>query len=199
VQINFKGNLEQIPPMYSALKKEGVPLYEIARRGETVERQSRAIKIHELTLQKMDTHHIHFKVFCSKGTYVRTLAEDIAKALGCCAHLVALRRTSVGKLQGPMITLEKLMESYRQQISADEFLLPMDALLVDLPKIALEKSNCQALLQGKKILYPQAEYLNGCVSLYTEEGKFFGVGSMDAGCYLKPERLVSSDYFNELA
>jgi len=94
----FRGDIEQVPPMYSALKRDGVPLYKLARRGETVERPARRVRIEELELREFQPHLVELRIRCSKGTYVRTLAEDLGRALGTCAHLAALRRTASGGL-----------------------------------------------------------------------------------------------------
>lgn len=200
IQTTFKGEQLQTPPMYSALKQNGVPLYRLARQGEVVEREPRKIHIYDLHLQSKQDDHIQFHVACSKGTYVRTLAEDIAQAIGTAAHLVELRRTRVGRLEGPMFTLESLANSYHPDNIHTQVLLPMDALIMDLPKVSLDKSACQALAQGKTVFYEQAEGLseNTVVRLYTENDGFFGVARLDAMNYLQSERLVSAEYLNQL-
>ncbi len=204
VQLHFKGNLQQVPPMYSALKQNGVPLYRMARQGEMVERQARPITIHDISLVKLDHEHLELKVFCSKGTYIRTLAEDIGKSVGCAAHLVSLRRTRVGSLQGDMHTLDSLSNAATDdQGCLSHTLLPIDALLTDLPIFVLTPENCQNLFQGRKIFCPdQISENNRCeeksVRLYTESGNFCGVGEMDTACYLKSKRLVNGDYFLNL-
>ncbi len=107
----FAGEIEQVPPMYSALKHEGKPLYEYARAGIVIERPARPVTIHYLELRDWQSPDLTFDVHCSKGTYIRTLAEDIAAALDCCAHLVALRRTLVEPFdEYPMLTLEQLQD-----------------------------------------------------------------------------------------
>jgi len=127
----FTGEIEQVPPMYSALKHEGKPLYEYARAGIVIERRERRVTIYRLELLDWQAPDFTFEVHCSKGTYIRTLAEDIAKALGSCAHLVALRRTLVEPFGGfPMWTLEQLQEG-RDSGRLAEFLLPIDAGLPD--------------------------------------------------------------------
>ncbi|MCD6047994.1 MAG: truB [Gammaproteobacteria bacterium] len=201
IQLSFKGEQMQTPPMYSALKQNGVPLYRLARQGVTVEREERNIYIYDLHLKQMGYDHISFHVACSKGTYVRTLAEDIAKALGTAAHLVELRRTRVGHLEGPMVTLEALANSYHMEEVQANVLLPVDALITHLPKLVVDKATCQALFQGKMVFHEGDEALasaNAVVRLYTENDQFFGVGRMDATNYLQSERLVSAEYLNEI-
>lgn len=146
----FTGTIEQVPPMHSALKHQGRPLYELARRGVTVERASRQVTIHALTLQTIDLPdgvHLSLRVRCSKGTYVRTLAEDIGVALGCGAHLRALRRIATGPFGiQDCLTLEQLEaldEAERLQA-----LLPVESLLGDLPRVALPASEAGRFLSG---------------------------------------------------
>jgi tRNA pseudouridine55 synthase len=201
IQLIFKGEQMQTPPMYSALKQNGVPLYRLARQGVTVEREERNIYIYDLHLKQMGYDQISFHVACSKGTYVRTLAEDIAKALGTAAHLIELRRTRVGYLEGPMVSLEALTNSYHTEEIQANVLLPVDALITHLPKLIVNKATCQALFQGKTVFHEGDEALaseNAVVRLYTENDQFFGVGRMDAANYLQSERLVSAEYLNEI-
>jgi len=130
---NFVGEIEQVPPMYSALKHEGKPLYEYARAGIEIERPARTITIHQLDLVKWQAPDLTFDVRCSKGTYIRTLAEDIATALGSCAHLIKLRRLVVEPFESfPMVTLEQLQEA-RDHGGLQDFLLPVDVGLADWP------------------------------------------------------------------
>lgn len=192
----FHGPMQQVPPMYSALKKSGVPLYRLARQGAVVERAARDLTIHALSLTQIDKYHLRLQVTCSKGTYIRTLAEDIARAMNCVAHLVALRRTHVGHLSSPMYTLESLeaMASCSESLSA--LLLPIDSFLLDLPCIQLSEVNARALFQGKKIAaieHHAAKFLpEQTVRLYTESGYFCGLGVWDADHCLISRRLVAS-------
>src|SRR5210317_261877 len=141
---NFDGEIAQVPPMYSALKHEGKPLYEYARAGIEIERPARTVCIHQIDLKNWQPPELTFEVNCSKGTYVRTLAEDIATSLECCAHLVSLRRLEVEPFAGyALVTLEQLQEA-REQGGLDKFLLPIDAGLPEWPKAVLDTSQ-----QGK--------------------------------------------------
>ena len=146
----FMGEITQIPPMYSALKKDGKPLYELARAGVEVEREARQVTIVSLETLSFDYPNVRLKVRCSKGTYIRTLAEDMGKALGVGAHLSSLQRTGVGELDlADAITLEQL-----DAISSDErvqMLLPLDALLQNCPAIKLPKSEAARFVQGQRL------------------------------------------------
>ncbi len=196
----FVGDYEQIPPMYSALKHRGVPLYKLARQGKVIERKSRLVSIYDLQLKLIDSQHVHFTVNCSKGTYVRTLAEDMAKALGCGgAHLTRLRRTALGDLTAPMINLCDL-ESCDKQKFLKETLLPLDIFLTNLPAVKIDLKMTQDFLQGKKIFISadQVKFTatseENILRCYSEEKVFLGIGVMDALGYLQPKRLISSEY-----
>lgn len=146
----FTGEIAQIPPMYSALKKDGKPLYELARAGVEVEREARQVTIVSLETLSFDYPNVRLKVRCSKGTYIRTLAEDMGKALGVGAHLSSLQRTGVGELDlADAITLEQL-----EAIAADERaqkLLPLDTLLQNCPAIELPQSEAARFVQGQRL------------------------------------------------
>lgn len=188
----FLGAQQQVPPMYSALKKEGVPLYRLARAGAVIERAPRSFFIHTLSLTQIDRDHLRLHVLCSKGTYVRTLAEDLAGSIHCAAHLVALRRIAVGDLAQTMHTLESL-EALVNQNDLLQTLLPIDSFLTTLPSLSLSKENCQALFQGKKISHAVQNFpVDQSVRLYTEQGSFCGVGGFDAEGYLYSKRLLNT-------
>ena len=144
----FTGNIEQVPPMYSALKVDGKPLYELARQGITVPREPRAVTIHRLEAVDWTPPDLTFEVECSKGTYIRTLAEDIATALDTVAHLVSLRRLQVGAFSGErMVTLEAL-ESAAERGALFENLLPVDAGLPHWPEVTLDAAGAAAFRNG---------------------------------------------------
>jgi tRNA pseudouridine55 synthase len=203
LQHMFTGPLQQVPPMYSALKKAGVPLYRLARKGETIERAPRSFMVHALTLCKIDQQHIRMQVSCSKGTYIRTLAEDIAQAIDCAAHLVALRRTGVAHLSGPMYSLESLSAIENSDEHLFSTLLPVDILLDQLPIFQLSGKSIHTLFQGKKLLDLKENnvasfFQDQTVRLYTECGHFCGVGVFDSEGSLTSQRLVNSDYLSNL-
>lgn len=184
----FQGEIEQVPPMHSALKHKGKPLYEYIRNGETVERQARRVTIHELVLERFsgDVMEIHARV--SKGTYIRTLAEDIGRALGCGAHLLALRRTATAQFSiDDAYTWEQLEAMTAEQ--RDACLLPVDRLLPDMPVLDLDGDAVRRLAQGQRIRL-QSGVRDGKVRLCGPLG-FVGVGRLQDGLVV-PERLVAA-------
>ncbi|TAJ82818.1 MAG: tRNA pseudouridine(55) synthase TruB [Gallionellaceae bacterium] len=184
----FLGSIQQLPPMYSALKHQGKPLYEYIRQGETVERALREVFIHDLRMERLDGNELDIVVRCSKGTYVRTLGEDIASALGCGGHLIALCRTSIGVFDlGNAYTLPQLEAMDMQQLEA--CLLPLDCMLQDLPSLELDAIELQRMAQGQRL--GKHQYLpQGKLRLYSA-GRFVGVGEL-LGTRLAPSRLLSS-------
>jgi len=185
----FRGPIEQVPPMHSALKHEGRRLYELARKGETVARPPRAVVIHELELTGRDGDVLRLSVRCSKGTYVRSLARDIGDALACGAHLSALRRTASGPFEiRDAVSLEALESLESDQARA--LLLPPDAALEHLAAIELEPQQAQRLAQGQRLAGLPASH-SGRVRIY-RAGDFLGVGEMDGAGHLRPVRLFTS-------
>lgn len=183
----FRGAITQVPPMYSALKRDGKPLYEYARAGETIERAPRQVTIHALRLESFDGRVAVLDVECSKGTYIRTLGEDIGDALGCGAHLGALRRTGAGRFGiDDIITLEALESMTDAQ--RDARLLPVDAPLADLPSIVLDTDAAARFGHGRIIAgaWPTA----GRVRVYDPDGRFLGVGDATPAGELQPRRLM---------
>jgi tRNA pseudouridine55 synthase len=186
----FTGEISQIPPMYSALKRDGQPLYRLARMGVEVEREARQVVIRELELLACDGTTAAFRVSCSKGTYVRTLAEDIARAIGSCAHLTDLRRSCVAPfLQQSMVTLAALEAN-----PADVRLLPPDAALPHLPRIDLSADAQRRLGMGQIVQVGSEHAVTGLVRAYGPSGVFLGITEVVSGPALKPIRL-----FNDLA
>ncbi|WP_019448349.1 tRNA pseudouridine(55) synthase TruB [Cupriavidus sp. BIS7] len=191
----FTGEIDQVPPMYSALKKDGKPLYEYARAGQTVERPARRVTIHAISLLDVDLNAAAFTmlVTCSKGTYIRTLAEDIGETLGCGAHLTGLRRTAVGDLTlAGAVTLEQI------EAQADEMrpamLAPVDALLQRCTPVNLDAAAVGRFLQGQRIArrdLPEGQVPEegALARVYGDDGRLLGVARMREGA-LRPERLV---------
>jgi tRNA pseudouridine55 synthase len=179
--------------MYSALKRDGKPLYEYARAGQTVEREGRQVTIHALELIACALPDVTFRVTCSKGTYVRTLAEDIGEALGCGAHLVALRRTGVGALTlEHSVTLDALSDA--TELERDAWLQPVDALLSTFPQLCLNDDDTRRFLHGQRLklssLTIAADAVNATrVRVYSAQGRLLGVAKPGEGV-LAPERLV---------
>jgi tRNA pseudouridine55 synthase len=182
----FVGAINQIPPMHSALKRDGRPLYELARQGIEVERAPRAITIHAIDMLSFSGDEVRLRVACSKGTYIRVLAADIGAALGCGAHLTALRRTVVGDLSlagaVTLAELEGIEESARLN-----FLKPVDALLHSLPVLAAEGDAALRFRHGNPIDLPSG--LAGKIRVY-ENGRLIGIGEPGPGGRLWPKRLV---------
>ena len=184
----FEGKISQIPPMYSALKHQGQPLYRLARAGREVPRQAREVTIHSLQLQCWDSPLLEFRVHCSKGTYVRTLAEDIARALGSCAHLQALRRLTVEPFQDQgMVTLDRL-EMLATEGRADECLLPPDAGLADWPVARLDEPDAQRFGHGNPVA--GCGGVSGPVRVYGPGDVLLGLGEITANGTLKARRLM---------
>jgi tRNA pseudouridine55 synthase len=191
VLAQFLGNQTQIPPMYSALKKDGQPLYKLARAGIEVERAARQIEIFSLGRKAWSADHLDLEVLCSKGTYVRTLAEDIAKALGTCGHVQALRRVYVEPFENaPMETLESIASA----IEADSrpALLPADAPLQHMVAVRLDSRATAKILHGQPVLAGECGTA-GRVRLYDAQGAFIGIGESDGAGGVRPKRLFSGE------
>ncbi len=183
----LRGWQRQVPPMYSAIKQGGRPLYELARAGIETPRAAREIEIHELTLLACEPPVLELDVLCSKGTYVRVLAEDLARALGSCGHVSALRRLYVEPFEGqPMLTPEAV-EAAAQDGSLS--LLPRDEPLRHLPAVSLEPADALRLQHGQSILVGGAQAA-GRVRLYDATGRFLGLGSVEPGSRVRPKRLL---------
>lgn len=184
----FRGDIEQTPPMHSALKRDGIPLYKLARKGIEVERQRRRVAIGELEMVRLELPYLDLRVRCSKGTYIRTLAEDIGGALGTGAHLVCLRRTGSGGFRlDDAVSLQALhdmpLEARRRRI------LPPSALLGHLPRTELDIEAETRLRQGQALKISGLE--EGLVALYGIGGALIGIGRAEHGA-LRPLRLTQA-------
>lgn len=191
----FLGKISQIPPMHSALKRNGVPLYKLAHQGIVVEREPREVTIHELQLVSFEDDKLVIDVRSSKGTYIRTLAEDIGEVLGCGAHVSALRRTGFGTLQGfEMVSLEFLETVFEQKgmDGLDALLSPMDSMLPDWPEVHLSDDASFYLNQGQAVFVPQLKE-RGWVRLYGREKRFLGLGTVLDDGRVAPKRLLRSE------
>jgi len=197
VLAKFRGEIQQLPPMHSALKHQGKPLYEYIRKGETIERELRSVVIHELVLnsfscnesaEHMAVHTMDITVRCSKGTYVRTLAEDIGAALGCGAHLIGLRRTAIAHFDLSagynLPQLEAMSDAERIAC-----VLPLESLMPDMPRLLLDAVQIKRMAQGQR-LGLDTGLPDGKISLYGPDG-FVGVGLLQ-GRRLAPDRLLSN-------
>ncbi len=179
---SFKGEISQVPPMYSALKRDGKKLYELAREGKTIERQSRKIQIYDLKILSIKNNRILFDVFCSKGTYVRTLCEDIGNALNCGAYMSFLLRTQSGKFTiSQTVTLETIQNTMLEKIQKD-YLFPLDYPLQDMPKVSIKNSFRKYVLNGNRIALNAIEdfepfTLDSVLRVYVN-GKFTALGKV---------------------
>ena len=186
VLLQFTGAIRQIPPMHSALKRDGRPLYELARQGIEVEREARAVTIHAIDCLDFSGDRLTLRVACSKGTYIRVLAADIGQALGCGAHLAALRRTVVGDLDlGAAVTLAEL--EALDEAGRAEHLQPVDTLLRSLPALVVEGAAADRFRHGNPVdILPG---MTGKISVYAN-GRLIGIGEPGPDGRLWPKRLV---------
>lgn len=190
----FRGRILQVPSMFSALKKDGRPLYELARKGVEVEREARPVDIYRLELLAAEPLFWDIEVACSKGTYIRNLVEDIGEVLGCGAHVTALRRLSAGPFaETQMVSLEQVRERIEAggREAADDLLLPSWAGLGDWPQVTLTETASYYLLQGQPVRsqgLPEA----GQVLLFEEGGRFLGMGEVTDDGRIAPKRLIRS-------
>lgn len=182
----FTGDIQQIPPMHSALKRNGRPLYELARQGIEVEREPRAVTIYAIDCLGFSGVNLTLRVACSKGTYIRVLASDIGEALGCGAHLTGLRRTVVGDLDlANAVTLDEL--NAIDEVGRAGHLQPVDALLLSLPVVTVEGEAAERFRHGNPVDLPDG--LVGKIRVYAD-GRLIGVGEPGADGRLWPKRLV---------
>jgi tRNA pseudouridine55 synthase len=184
------GPIEQLPPMHSALKHKGRPLYQYARAGLTVERHARAVTVHEIRLTRLDSPELDIQVTVSKGTYIRALAAELGERLGCGAYLSALRRTAAGGLHLDealsLPALEAMPEGQRRaQVR------PIDLLLRRLPALTLNEQDVASLLQGRAIATDTAPSAQALARLYDGRGAFLGIGELILPGQLTPRRLMS--------
>ena len=185
----FHGAIEQVPPMHSALKRDGVPLYKLARKGESVERPARRVEIHELQCLAFEAQRIEIRVRCSKGTYIRTLGEDIGAALGCGAHLAALRRTASGRFGVRDAATPEVLAGLAAP-DREKRLLPLSALLYDLPRADVDQAAEARLRQGQALKI--SGLTEGLCGLYGPGGEVIGLGLAGADGSLRPVRLTQA-------
>jgi tRNA pseudouridine55 synthase len=184
----FLGEMDQMPPMYSALKRDGKALYEYARVGVEVKREARRITIHRFDVLDIWSRHLRCRVRCSKGTYIRTLAEDLGRALGCGAHLTALKREASGNFHIENAVPLEAFETLTQEARLGH-LLPPDTFAGHLPILALDDDQASRISHGQAAQVPETER-PGVFRLYQNE-RFIGLGTVDEAGHLTPLRLLA--------
>ena len=188
----FRGRIEQVPPMFSALKQNGRPLYKLARQGITVERAPRAVTVHALSLEEWRGNLLELTLSCSHGFYVRTLASDLGDVLGCGAHVSELRRTSVGNYPlDDAVTLEQI-EAADSPAERQKFLLPTERVLAHLPEVNLPDNVAFYLCRGRPVRAESAPadgLEQGLVRVYSESAGFLGLAEMAPDGKITPKRL----------
>jgi tRNA pseudouridine55 synthase len=200
----FVGDIEQVPPMYSALKHQGQPLYKLARQGIEIERKARPVTIYSLEWKQIDPERIEMLVFCSKGTYIRTLVEDIGKRLGCGAHVEVLRRLKAGPFEDGMLSMETLLEVSEQDNCndvLDSFLLPVNDALRGYPQVGVDSVEAAIFSQGQVVAISgqnEKQFLSGSlVQVWLEKDgekvQFLGLGELLDGWRVAPKRLMRTE------
>lgn len=190
----FRGDILQVPTMFSALKYQGKPLYEYARAGITVEREARPITIFELKFIAYEAPFLTLEVHCSKGTYIRTLVDDLGEVLGCGAHVTVLRRLAVADYPiAAMMSyadLQNMAENQPLEV-LDKLLLPMNTAVSNLPKINLNEQQTKAVGFGQRVKFENVEQMYGLVRLFSNTAQFLGVAEITADDVIRPNRMIN--------
>lgn len=187
----FRGSVSQVPPMYSALKHQGRRLYELARAGQEVDRKPRIVRIHELLLESFDPTRPILRVYCEKGTYIRTLAEDIARAAGTVGHVAELRRLAVEPFpESAMCSLQDLEAAGSGPGALERFLLPVDEAVRDWPAVRFSAPEALRIRHGQPVV-ELSDQARGMVRLYDELGRFLGVGERLPDRQVRSRRLMA--------
>ena len=189
----FEGEIQQLPPMHSALKHKGTPLYKLARKGEVVEREPRTVTIHDIRLNWLDGDEGEIEVRCSKGTYIRTIATDLGQMLGCGAHITGLRRLQAGVFtETESVTLDRLKALRDEEglQALDDLLVPMDRAIEELPKVVMPSITAHCVKHGQSVTVRHLPE-QGLVRMYENE-HFIGIGFIDDDGMVAPKRLVLS-------
>lgn len=190
----FRGEILQVPTMFSALKHQGKPLYEYARAGIVVEREARSITIFELQFIDYQAPYLTLEVHCSKGTYIRTLIDDLGEVLGCGAHVVMLRRLAVADYPSEKMMSWECLQGLTEQNDLsllDQYLLPTDSAVAKLPALHLSAKQSQNVLFGQRVKFDNPLQLEGQVRLFSAENKFLGVAVVDNYNVIRPQRLIT--------
>jgi tRNA pseudouridine55 synthase len=186
---DFQGDIKQIPSMYSAIKVNGEPLYKLARQGIEIPRAERAVTIHELSLLTYNNNCLTLEVRCSKGTYIRTLIEDIGEALGYGAHVIYLRRLAVGHFDASQMVTMSAVEAAKEQNTLQSLLLPTTSIIEDFPVLRLSNAALFYLRRGEAVMAPKTTNM-GFVRIESAAGEFLGVGVVRDDGKVAPQRLV---------
>lgn len=186
----FRGETQQIPSMFSALKHQGQPLYKLARKGIEVERAARDINVYHLELIHFENNQVELEIECSKGTYIRNIIDDLGQVLGCGAHVITLRRTFVANYpKDQMITLEQLESDKEQGNDLDSYLLPLESPVMNFDEVQLDDDSAHYFCHGQAINYPDLE-AGELIRVYDEAARFLGMAEVDEEYMLAPKRLV---------
>jgi len=189
----LSGELEQIPPMYSALKQKGKPLYYWARKGVSLKREPRFIQIEKIQLKSLKvSEKIELEIFCSKGTYIRSLIQSIGKQLNTPATVLELRRTHIGCLNEEHLTQVTTCDKDK----CLERILDIGKVLRNLPKVVLNKNETKKIINGQQVDYNARREKEGIVRLYEKEGSFIGIGSVDSSMKVSPKRLINTQKYS---
>ncbi len=189
----LSGELEQIPPMYSALKQKGKPLYYWARKGVSLKREPRLIQIEKIKLKSLKvSEKIELEIFCSKGTYIRSLVQTIGKQLNTPATVLELRRTHIGYLNEGHLTQVTTCDKDK----CLDRILDIGEVLRNLPKVVLNKNETKKIINGQQVDYNARREKEGIVRLYEKEGSFIGIGSVDSSMKVSPKRLINTQKYS---
>jgi tRNA pseudouridine55 synthase len=189
----YKGKIKQVPPMHSALKFQGKPLYQLARKGQTIERAAREVHIYKIDLIEINNDQLKLNVHCSKGTYIRTLIEDIGESLGCGAHVAFLRRNAIAHFnEQQMITFTQLQEAFEQEgfNKIDQYLLPINGMLIDYPTLSITEEMAFCLTRGQSINIQQQLIPGQMIQLLIDNKNFIGIGEVLEDNKIIPKRLI---------
>ena len=187
----FRGDILQVPTMFSALKHNGKPLYEYARAGITVEREARPITIFELNFIEYQAPFLTLDVHCSKGTYIRTLVDDLGEVLGCGAHVTVLRRTAVADYPAEKMMTWDALQALAEQGDLDQHLLPIDTAVSKLPALKLNAEQSKGIGFGQRVKFANEAKLRGQVRLFSDKNIFLGVALIDDNNVIRPQRLIT--------
>ncbi|XKM14222.1 tRNA pseudouridine(55) synthase TruB [Orbaceae bacterium ac157xtp] len=189
--VQFRGDIMQVPTMFSALKHQGKPLYEYARQGITIEREARPITVYENSFISYQNNQLELEIHCSKGTYIRTIIDDLGELLGCGAHVIYLRRLQVSNYPlDKMVTLDYLQQTQNDPALLDSLLLPIDSPVQEYDKVELSKIDGDDILLGRTVLLKTSKPMSRLVRIYQQE-YFIGLGELNDN-KLMPKRLIGS-------